>query len=123
MPISFTDNHRPFYVAALLYKTDCIRMSLRNRICKPFTARSDFFKPGGLFVIIKLCSRPFADVRIMDETLLANWNAPVTNGNTVYIISDLMVNLRLVLQNFNRLWQYDLLSNLAECDIMQLILR
>jgi len=40
--------------------------------------------------IIKLCNRPFADVDEMNATLIANWNARVTNGDTVYICGDLM---------------------------------
>jgi len=40
--------------------------------------------------IIKLCHRPFASLKEMDETLVSNWNQVVTNGDTVYIIGDLM---------------------------------
>ncbi len=40
--------------------------------------------------IIKLCQRPFASLEEMDETLISNWNHVVTNGDTVYIIGDLM---------------------------------
>ena len=40
--------------------------------------------------IIKLCHRPFASLEEMDETLVSNWNQVVTNGDTVYIIGDLM---------------------------------
>jgi calcineurin-like phosphoesterase family protein len=40
--------------------------------------------------IIKLCDRPFASLEDMDETLVANWNQVVTNGDTIYIIGDLM---------------------------------
>jgi len=39
--------------------------------------------------IIKLCDRPFADLLEMDETLIANWNDRVTNGDEIYIIGDL----------------------------------
>ena len=39
--------------------------------------------------IIKLCDRPFANILEMDEALIANWNARVTNGDEVYIIGDL----------------------------------
>lgn len=40
--------------------------------------------------IIKLCDRPFASLEEMDETLIANWNQVVTNGDTIYIVGDLM---------------------------------
>ena len=40
--------------------------------------------------IIKLCNRPFSSLLEMDETLIANWNARVTNGDTIYVIGDLM---------------------------------
>jgi len=40
--------------------------------------------------IIKLCNRPFASLEEMDETLIANWNQVLTNGDTVYIVGDLM---------------------------------
>ena len=31
--------------------------------------------------VIKLCSRPFSLIEKMDETLIANWNAKVHNGD------------------------------------------
>jgi calcineurin-like phosphoesterase family protein len=40
--------------------------------------------------IIRLCNRPFASLEEMDETLIANWNARVTNGDTIYVLGDLM---------------------------------
>ena len=40
--------------------------------------------------IIRLCNRPFATIEEMDETLIRNWNAKVTNGDTVYILGDLL---------------------------------
>jgi calcineurin-like phosphoesterase family protein len=40
--------------------------------------------------IIRLCNRPFSDVDEMNAELIANWNAKVTNGDTVYICGDLM---------------------------------
>ena len=51
-----------------------------------FTADQHF----GHANIIKLCSRPFSDVQEMDEALIENWNRRVTNGDTIYIIGDLL---------------------------------
>jgi len=44
--------------------------------------------------IIRLCNRPFASLEEMDETLIANWNRVVTNGDTVYVIGDLMFRMQ-----------------------------
>jgi len=52
-----------------------------------FTADQHF----GHANIIKLCSRPFSDVHEMDEALIENWNRRVTNGDTIYIIGDLLL--------------------------------
>ena len=40
--------------------------------------------------IIKHCNRPFSSVEEMDEVLIENWNAKVTNADTVHILGDLM---------------------------------
>ena len=40
--------------------------------------------------IIRHCNRPFASVEDMDEALIGNWNAKVTDGDTVHILGDLM---------------------------------
>lgn len=40
--------------------------------------------------IIRLCNRPFADVDEMDEAIISNWNSRVTNGDTVFILGDMM---------------------------------
>lgn len=40
--------------------------------------------------IIRLCNRPFADVDEMDETIISNWNSRMTNGDTVFILGDMM---------------------------------
>lgn len=40
--------------------------------------------------VLKLCSRPFESVDEMDETLIENWNARITNNDTIYILGDLM---------------------------------
>jgi calcineurin-like phosphoesterase family protein len=40
--------------------------------------------------IIKLCNRPFLKLEEMNETLISNWNNRVTNGDTVYIVGDLI---------------------------------
>ena len=38
--------------------------------------------------IIKYSKRPFASIEEMDETLIANWNAKVTNQDVVYLLGD-----------------------------------
>ena len=40
--------------------------------------------------IIRLRNRPFADVDEMDEAIISNWNSRVTNGDTVFILGDMM---------------------------------
>ena len=40
--------------------------------------------------IIRLCNRPFATVGEMDEALIGNWNAKVSDRDTVYILGDLL---------------------------------
>lgn len=40
-----------------------------------------------------ICDRPFANAAEMDEALIANWNARVTNGDTVYVVGDLMFRI------------------------------
>ena len=44
--------------------------------------------------IIRLCNRPFASLEEMDEALIGNWNRVVTNGDTVYVIGDLMFRMQ-----------------------------
>ncbi len=39
--------------------------------------------------IMRLCHRPFEDVEKMDEVMVANWNAKVGDGDTVYVLGDL----------------------------------
>lgn len=38
--------------------------------------------------IIKLCARPFSDVREMDEAMIASWNAVVRTDDTVIHLGD-----------------------------------
>ena len=40
--------------------------------------------------IIASCNRPFDSLEAMDETLIANWQARVTEKDDVYIVGDLM---------------------------------
>jgi len=40
--------------------------------------------------IIRFCDRPFTDVAEMDEMLINNWNNAVSEGDTVYILGDLI---------------------------------
>ena len=50
-----------------------------------FTADTHF----GHINVIKLCNRPFATIDEMNEKMIENWNAKVTNGDTIYILGDL----------------------------------
>ncbi len=38
--------------------------------------------------VIDYCNRPFATVDEMDQAMITNWNAVVTNGDEVYILGD-----------------------------------
>lgn len=40
--------------------------------------------------VIRFCQRPFDTAKEMDAALIANWNARVTNADTVYILGDLI---------------------------------
>ena len=40
--------------------------------------------------VIKLCNRPFDSIEEMDAALIRNWNRKVTNGDTVYVLGDLI---------------------------------
>lgn len=42
--------------------------------------------------IIKLCNRPFADVEVMNETIISNWNKTVKNDDTIYILGDFQMS-------------------------------
>jgi calcineurin-like phosphoesterase family protein len=42
----------------------------------------------GHSAIIRMCNRPFADVREMDETMTANWNAVVRKDDSVIHLGD-----------------------------------
>ncbi len=44
--------------------------------------------------ILDLAKRPFSSVEEMDETLIANWNAKVKGGDTVYVLGDLIVKCK-----------------------------
>ena len=39
--------------------------------------------------VIRMCDRPYADIKEMNEDFIARWNGRVTNGDTVYIVGDL----------------------------------
>jgi calcineurin-like phosphoesterase family protein len=38
--------------------------------------------------IIRLCGRPFVNIKQMNETLIQNWNSCITNDDEVYILGD-----------------------------------
>ena len=38
--------------------------------------------------VLRFDSRPFADVELMDEVLIHNWNERVTDDDTVYVLGD-----------------------------------
>jgi len=47
----------------------------------------------GHFNIIRFCNRPFKDTEEMDNALISNWNARITNRDDVYIVGDLMYRI------------------------------
>jgi calcineurin-like phosphoesterase family protein len=49
-----------------------------------FTSDTHF----GHDAVIRRCKRPFADADAMDEAMIANWNAVVWPGDTVYHLGD-----------------------------------
>jgi len=61
-----------------------------------FTADTHF----GHRSIIRLCSRPFKDVREMDETMIARWNGVVGDDDVVYHLGDLTLGTK------RRAWHY-----------------
>lgn len=89
--------------------------------------------------IIKLCNRPFSDSGEMDEALIKNWNNVVTNGDTVYIIGDLIFRAQenkveeylarlkgkkhLIIGNHDRTWinQIDINKYFKSVENMQII--
>lgn len=40
--------------------------------------------------VIRFCDRPFQNADEMDEAIISNWNRRVTNGDTVFILGDMM---------------------------------
>lgn len=46
----------------------------------------------GHYNIIKYCSRPFLTTDEMDESIVANWNAKITDDDTVYILGDVALS-------------------------------
>lgn len=45
--------------------------------------------------IIKMVNRPFANVEKMNETLIKNWNNTIKQSDTVYILGDLTMKMRV----------------------------
>lgn len=56
---------------------------------KIFVISDTHFSHGN---IIKFCNRPFSDIYDMNETLLKNWNAVVSNQDKVYHLGDVYMN-------------------------------
>ena len=52
-----------------------------------FTADTHF----GHANIVKMCQRPYPDVDVMNEAMIAAWNERVQGNDTVYIIGDAML--------------------------------
>lgn len=53
--------------------------------------------------IIKLCKRPFSNVIEMQDTLVNNWNARVTDSDDVYILGDFCFGVSTSLEFIGRL--------------------
>jgi calcineurin-like phosphoesterase family protein len=49
-----------------------------------FTADTHFWHEN----IIRICGRPFTDVEAMNNALIENWNARVTDEDEIYILGD-----------------------------------
>ncbi len=43
--------------------------------------------------IIRFCDRPFKDIQEMNERLIANWNAVVRPGDSVYHMGDFSTDI------------------------------
>ena len=71
--------------------------------------------------IIKYCNRPFSSVEEMNETIIANWNKVVPEGDTVYHLGDFALGDKsLVPDILKRLHGYKefLMGNHGNSDIM-----
>lgn len=55
--------------------------------------------------IIKYCGRPFASVGEMNRTIIENWNAVVSNDDTVYHLGDICFRYPEVIKSLNgKIW-------------------
>nr|DAO18657.1 MAG TPA: metallophosphatase domain protein [Caudoviricetes sp.] len=52
--------------------------------------------------IIKYCNRPFSSVEEMNETIIANWNKVVSEGDTVYHLGDFALGDKSLIPNILR---------------------
>lgn len=52
--------------------------------------------------IIKYCNRPFSSVEEMNETIIANWNKVVSQGDTVYHLGDFALGDKSLIPDFIR---------------------
>lgn len=73
--------------------------------------------------IIKHCNRPFADSEEMNESLIQNWNAKVTNEDTVYHLGDFSLSVNPIYKVLPRLNRKKIILCVGNHDRPQLRLK
>ena len=53
--------------------------------------------------VIRLCNRPFNNINEMNNVMIANWNAKITNGDHIYILGDMFFRTNDAEQILSRL--------------------